>query len=261
VVDRLGVGTAREGSRQRALALKLKTAIAASALWAGAAAAAADPGYYVVTVYSNPGVKTVDLRYWTVKPDAGHAVAWPEAGLAWNVTSRWYTELLASWIGSADFATRLNDVEWQNDLLLTQGEYPFDLALHTLWVAPQQMSGDSLEFGPVFQTDIDRTQVNLNIFFERGFGALAARPTQLKYQWQLRYRWRPLLHFGAQGFGELGPWDHWAAHDAQSHRAGPALFGSIGAGPGSIGWQAAYLLGKTYARRGDMLSLRAKYDF
>jgi hypothetical protein len=239
--------------------LKLKAAVAASALWAGAAAA--DPGYYVVTVYSDPGVRTVDLRYWTVQPKGGDVVAWPEVGLAWNVNSRWYTELLASWIGSRDFATRLNSLEWQNDVLLTQGQYPFDLALHTLWVSPQQSSGDSLEFGPVLQTDVDRTQVNLNVFFERGFGALATRPTQLKYQWQLRYRWRPLLHFGAQGFGELGTWDDWAPRDLQSHRAGPALFGSIGAGPGTIGWQAAYLIGKTYAKRGQMLSLRAKYDF
>jgi hypothetical protein len=259
VVDALGVVAPRQGARQRAAALKLKAAVAVGALWAGAAAA--EPGYYVVTVYSDPGVKTVDLRYWTVKPKGADVVTWPEAGLAWNVTSRWYTELLASYVGSADFATRLDNIEWQNDLLLTQGQYPFDLALHTLWVAPQQESGHSLEFGPVFQTDVGRTQVNLNLFFERGFGAMAAQPTQLKYQWQLRYRWRPMLHFGAQGFGELGPWDDWLPHDAQSHRVGPALFGSIGAGPGTIGWQAAYLFGKTYGYRGQMLSLRVKYDF
>ena len=238
---------------------KVAAVLAAGVLWAGAAAA--DPGYYVVTVYSDPGVKTVDLRYWTVQPKGGGLVIWPEVGLAWNVNSRWYTELLASWIGWSGAATRLSNVEWQNDLLLTQGELPFDLALHTLWVSPQIASGDSLEFGPVFQTDIDRTQVNFNVFFERYFGAQSARPTQLKYQWQLRYRWRPALNFGAQGFGELGPWNDWAPHDLQSHRAGPALFGSFGVGPGTIGWQAAYLVGKTYGQRGQMLSFRVKYDF
>jgi len=196
-----------------------------------------------------------------VQPKGGGLVVWPEVGLAWNVNSRWYTELLASWIGWSDSATRLNTVQWQHDVLLTQGQYPFDLALHTLWVAPQATPGRTLEFGPVLQTDIERTQVNFNVFFERSYGAPVARPTQLKYQWQVRYRWRPLLHFGAEGFGELGPWDDWAPHDMQSHRAGPALFGSIGAGPGTIGWQAAYLVGKTYAQRGQMLSFRLKYDF
>jgi len=94
-----------------------------------------------------------------------------------------------------------------------------------------------------------------------GLRAQATAPTQLKYQWQVRHRWKPWLHFGAQGFGELGPWDRWSPHDAQSHRAGPALFGSIDAGPGVIGWQAAYLLGKTFGQRGDMFTLRLKYDF
>lgn len=224
--------------------------------------ATADPGYYVVTVYDDPGVKTVDFRYWTVQPSGFGIVTWPEVGLGWNVNGRWYTELLASYVGTAGQAMRLSNLEWQNDVLLTQGQYPFDLAIHTLWVAPQNpSSGTLLEFGPVFQTDIERTQANLNIVFQRGFGALAAQPAQMKYQWQLRYRWQRWLHLGAQGFGELGPWDHWASHDAQSHRAGPALFGSVGAGPGAFAWQAAYLVGKTFGSRGNMFTARVKYDF
>ena len=157
--------------------------------------------------------------------------------------------------------SRLETLNWQNDLLLTQGQYPFDLAVHTLLVRPQNpASGYALEIGPVFQTDIDRTQLVFNVFFQRGFKALAG-PTELAYQWQVRYRWNRWLHVGAQGFGELGPWDQWLPQDQQSHRAGPALFGSVPLGPGRIGWQAAYLVGKTYARRGEMFTARIKYDF
>ena len=239
-------------------------AAAALALLGAAAAEAGvvNPGYYVVTVYDDPGLMTLDFRYWTVQANEGNmTILWPEAGLGWNVNGRWYTELLASWIGSRDFATRLNSLEWQNDVLLTQGQYPFDLALHTQLVRPQNpATGYALEIGPVFQTDIDRTQLTLNLFFQRGFNALSG-PTELSYQWQLRYRWRPLLHFGAQGFGELGTWDDWAPRDLQSHRAGPALFGSLPLGPGKVAWQAAYLAGKTYGQRGNMLTTRIKYDF
>ena len=235
-------------------------AVALLALVAGSAAA--DPGYYVVTVYDDPGVKSVDLRYWTVKPSRSGVITWPEAGLGWNVNGRWFTEVLASYVGPPGHGTRLDDLEWQNDFLLTQGQYPFDLALHTLWSVPQNSpQGDSLDFGPVVQTDVGRTQLNFNLFFERGFGNLSSQPTQLKYQWQLRHRWQRWLHVGAQGFGELGPWDHWAPHDAQSHRAGPALFGTVPAGPGAFQWQAAYLIGKTYATRANMFSMRVKYDF
>jgi hypothetical protein len=237
-------------------------AAAAAAMLAFSSATMADPGYYVVTVYDEPGVRTVDFRYWTVKFPASPEVVWPEVGLGWNPTGRWYTEILASYVGSSQFATALSTLEWQNDFLLTQGQYPFDFAIHTLISRPQSpASGTLLEIGPALQTDIVRTQINFNLGFEKGYGALSGSPAQLKYQWQIRHRWRPWLHFGAQGFGELGPATHWAAQAEQSHRAGPALFGQVPLGGSSLSWQAAYLVGKVYATQGHMFTMRAKLDF
>ena len=249
--------------RLDSLLRRFAVALLALAAAVGAeAAGVVNPGYYVVTVYDDPGVVTLDFRYWTVQPDAGNlTILWPEAGLGWNVNGRWYTELFASWISSSKFATHLQTLNWQNDVLLTQGQYPFDLAVHTQLVRPQNpASGYALEIGPVFQTDIDRTQLNLDLFFQRGFHSLAG-PTELSYEWQLRYRWNRWLHFGAQGFGELGPWDDWLPQDQQSHRAGPALFGTVPLGPGKVNWQVAYLAGKIDARRGNMFTMRVKYDF
>ena len=224
--------------------------------------AIADPGYYVVTVYDNPGARSLDFRYWVVRSPAYGGTAWPEIGLAWNPTGRWYTEVLASYIGRYDNANRLSTLNWQNDYLLTQGQYPIDLAVHTLMVRPQNpAAGGALEFGPALQTDVGRTQLNFNLVFERSFGSTATDPTQLKYQWQVRHRWRPGLHFGAQGFGELGYWNHWAPREEQSHRAGPALFGEVPLGAHSLSWQAAYLSGSTNATHGSMFTMRAKLDF
>lgn len=243
--------------------MNLRTALAAVPLALCCAGASAGPGYYVVTVYDNPGVKTLDFRYWTVKSPGSSVVEWPELGFGWNVTGRWYTEVLASYIGSADSATKLDTLNWQNDFLLTQGQYPIDLALHTQVIWPNSDKGGySLEFGPALQTDFGRTQVNLNVFFERGFGGQAEYGTQMKYQWQLRNRLWPWLHVGAQGFGELGQWDDWAPSSAQSHRAGPALFGSVRlGGGGTLGWHAGYLWGKTYGSRGDMFTAQLKYEW
>ena len=236
----------------------------ASALCLAAAGAAADPGYYVVTPYDNEGLRIIDLRYWTVKPDGGTEVVWPEFGFFYGVNSRWTTGILLSYIGSADMATRLSTVNLQNDVLLTQGELPFDLALHLLLTSNRIDTDErSVEFGPVFQTDIDRTQLNFNVFFEHSYGSsYTPNVTYLKYQWQIRQRWIPQLNFGLQGFGELGPWDDWSPQSQQSHRVGPALFSTFRlGGHQAIKVQGAYLFGKTYGQRGTELSLRAVYEF
>ena len=54
------------------------------------------------------------------------------------------------------------------------------------------------------------------------------------------------IDFGAQGFGDMGHWNHLAPTNEQSHRAGPALFGKhpLG-GAQAIVWNAALLFGLT----------------
>ena len=235
----------------------------AATLLTAPAAALADPGYYVVTAYDNQGVRTIDTRYWTVKYPHSPLVTWPEVGFGYGVTTRWYTEVFASYIGSTDSATKLNTLNWQNEVLLTQGDYPFDLALHASLVRSLGYgTGHALEYGPVLQTDIGKTQLNANVFFERSWGTDDSQPVQMKYQWQVRYRWRPLLNVGLQGFGEVGSWNHWAPRDQQSHRAGPAVFGTLAlGGRQSLLYQAAYLVGSIYGQRGSMFSMRIQYAF
>ena len=238
-------------------------ALCASALLLAALAASADPGYYVVTPYDNLGVRTVDFRYWTFKPQGKPEVIWPELGLGYGFTSRWTSELLLSWIGSSQAATRLSSVNWQNAFLLTQGERPYDLALHAQFISDRiRRDRRAVEFGPVFQTDVGRTQINANLFFERGLGAASAEPTQAKYQWQLRHRWLSGFHVGLQGFGEIGPWREWLPRARQSHRLGPALFGTWrGSDKQAFHLQAAWLVGDVNARAGHMFTLRAHHDF
>src|SRR5215831_7207796 len=125
----------------------------AAALCAVCGTAAADPGYYVVTVYDNEGQRSLDLRYWTVKFPQRPEMIWPEAGFGYGVSSRWYTELYGSWIGSSQMPTQLSTLNWQNDVLLTQGELPLDIAVHTNLISNQRDSGGgAIEWGPVLQT-------------------------------------------------------------------------------------------------------------
>ena len=241
-----------------------RTLVLASLLLLSAAPACADPGYYVVTAYDNEGQRSVDFRYWTVRLRGSPVFAWPEVGFGYGVTSRWTTGVLASWIGSSQMATRLSTWNWQNEFLLTQGQYPFDLAVYLNYIANHDRAeGDAIEVGPVFQTELGRaTQLNLNLFFERHFHTAAPGPTTAKYQWQVKYRASRAWQFGVQGFGELGRWDTWSPSDQQSHRAGPAIFGTLPMGDGkSLQVQAAYLVGSIYGQHGSMFSLRAHYTF
>lgn len=235
--------------------------VCAAALAAATLVAWADPGYYVVTPYPDAGVRTLDLGYWTVKMENQPEVFWPELGLRYGLNDYWSSELLVSWIGSSQMPTQVSSWNWQNDFLFTQGQWPIDVALHTQLVRRDD-GGRAIEFGPVLQTDVDRTQVNFNVFFDHGWSLPRPVPTQLKYQWQLRYRALRGLHLGAQGFGELGPWNDWLPTEQQSHRAGPALFGNLPLGSGTeLDWQTAVLWGKVYGHDARMFTLRAKVAF
>lgn len=235
----------------------------ASCMFTLCATALADPGYYLVTVYGNAGEKTIDYRYWTVKFPHRTEIIWPELGFGYGVSERWYTEVFAGYIGTNKSNLKLDTWNWQNDYQITQGQYPFDLALHSNLARIHASDGGyKLEIGPAFQTDVGRVQLNGNVFFERYYRSEEGGAPQLKYQWQTKYRWKPLLQFGLQGFGELGDWDHWSARKQQSHRAGPAFFGSYAIDPSvTIKYQLAYLTGSINAKQGNMLTARLQLVF
>jgi hypothetical protein len=241
----------------------LKTPSLAAFLLTACTVAQADPGYYLVSVYENEGQTNLDYRYWTFRAPGEGETIWPEIGVGYGVTKRWYTELLASYIGDDASNLKLSNLTWQNDYLLTQGQYDFDLALHTLLVRTYGPDGSyALEFGPALQTDFGRVQVNTNLVFEKVFDDTLAQPVQLKYQWQAKYRWKPGFQFGLQGFGELGDWNNWAPREHQSHRAGPMVSGTIKtSGTQAFKYEASYLFGSTYGTPGNMFSMRLQFVF
>lgn len=226
--------------------------------------ACAETGYYMVTVYDVEGQASVDYKYWNAHYKDRPTRAAPELGFAYGVTSRWYTELSASWFQIGGKQTRYTGVEWQNDFLLTQGQYAWDVALHTVIERPRDRAdGYFLEIGPVFQTEYWRTQFNFNVFFQREFDNGQQNDTELVYQWQVKHRWKSWLQPGLQGFGEVGKWNEWLPRGRQSHRAGPAVFGYVDVGPRGhqIKYEAAYLIGQNSNRPARSFTMRVQYIF
>jgi hypothetical protein len=225
--------------------------------------AQAGTGYYLVTTYPVEHQKSIDFKYWKAWPTQGETSSSPEIGYGYNVNSRWYTEVTAAWYQYGTQSQKLAALEWQNDVMLTQGQLPFDVAFHTN--IERYADGDhevELQFGPVFQTEVGRTQLNFNVFFNHAYRVEKAEPTEISYQWQVRYHYTEKLQFGAQGFGEMGEWNHWLPREQQSHRAGPALFGTwrLG-GTSELKYEAALLIGTNSAVRAKSFATRIQYAF
>lgn len=247
----------------------MKTSTSAVILSFAACAAALPPsagaatGYYLVSTYDVDGQKSIDFKYWNADYHHARSVSAPEVGFGYGVTSRWYTEAIVSWIRVHGRSDKVAGVAWQNDYMLTQGQYPFDLALHTTVERHRDSArGYGVEFGPVLQTEIGRTQFNANLFFQRDYRAELPGDMELTYQWQVKHRWKSWFQPGIQGFGEVGKWNDWLPHRRQSHRAGPAVIGvrDVGAGR-ELKYEAAWLIGKNSARSAQSFTLRVQYVF
>ncbi len=242
---------------------KLAVLGCAVALWVPSVHA--DTGYYLVSVYDVEGQAAIDYKYWNAHT-SGLTTAAPEIGISYGVTSRWYTEVYAKWFKFNGGAGHWVETAWQNDFLLTQGQYDFDLALHTKIERPRDLAdGYGFEWGPVLQTEIGRTQFNANLFFQRDYRVTAPgagpNPTQLTYQLQVKHRWKSWLQPGIQAFGEVGPWNDWLPSRQQSHRAGPAVLGHYDVGGHELKYEAAYLVGRNSARAAKSFTMRVQYAF
>ena len=238
---------------------------AATLIASGAPATAlADTGYYLVSLYDVAGQTSIDVKYWNARHRGGSEAA-ADVGIGYGVTSRWYTELYGTWEKEDGGPRRYEEIAWQNDYMLTQGQFDVDVALHTKIERPQDRSeGYAVEWGPVLKTDIGRTQINANLFFQRNYRVSAdseAQHTELAYQLQLKYRWKGPVQPGIQAYGELGHWNHWLPSERQSHRAGPALFASRAFGAHELKFEAAYLLGRNEGHAAKTFSMRAQYIF
>lgn len=229
--------------------------------------AQAGSGYYLVSIYENEGEKTIDFKTWSSFVDNRPTSTAPDLGFSYMPNKTWYTEVYATWFRRGAGSLANSAWTWQNDFLLTHGQYDVDVALHTsLNKNTDSSRGVDFEFGPAMQTGFGRVQINTNLFLERTYRTSPATRMQMKYQWQTKYRYRPELEFGLQGFGELGDWDNWSALAQQSHRAGPMVSGSFKLGNAAdskqaIRYEASYVVGKLNARHAGVFSMRLQYAF
>lgn len=223
------------------------------------------PSDYVYSPTVTAGEREIDFKIGTAKSRNGTRTSVTSLGLGYGVNSFWFTELYVKAKRETPDSWQYDALEWENKFQLTEtGKYPVDVGLIVEIERPKDRTeGYEVRFGPLFQTELTRSVVaNVNILFGKNYRTATPAPTELGYQWQLKYRWKPEIEVGAQGFGLLGPVQNWLPRDQQEHKIGPAVFGKIRLdGRSSIHYNAAWLIGANSNTARNTLRLQAEYEF
>ena len=239
--------------------LVLLVALVSTAVYAG-------PADYVYMPTVEHGEREIDFKMGSASYADGQHRTDTSLGYGYGATEYWFTEVYfkRKVTGSSDET----DFEWENKFqLLETGKYPVELGLITEIEAPVSKSGPwEAKIGPLLQTEFGKLQLNANMLFERKFssdGSGVRYPTEVLYQWQIKYRLQPEFEFGAQGFGALGEWDNWVnTKQEENHTAGPAIFGKVPLGNRqAIKYNAAWLIGTWAGAAERTFRMQAEYEF
>ncbi len=233
---------------------------------ASTSAAFASPADYIYTPTVEYGEKEVDFKYGSATLPDGTHLQTASLGFGYGAKENWFTEVYLKQERTGNEIA--NIAEWENKFQLTEtGKYPVDVGLITELEAPLSANEPwEFKFGPLFQTDYGKLQLNGNILFERPFGRSdeSGEPyvTSLLYQWQAKYRWKEEFEYGVQGLGEVGEWNHWDAQAEQLHNAGPAVFGKLAlGGRQAIRYNAAWLFGTSTAAPNHTFRLQVEFEY
>lgn len=232
----------------------------------GATVALAGPSDYVALPGIEYGEREIEFKSGRATSPGGGAFKEASVGFGYGAREWWFTEIYLKYQREAGTATRFDAVEWENKFLLTEtGKYPVDVGLLVEFESPRARSeGYEFRVGPLLQSEFGRVQLNANLLLGRVVRNSdgIAHTTEIGYQWQAKYRWRPELEWGMQGFGEMGTWNHWDGADQQNHRLGPALFGKLALGNHqALRYDVAWLFGASRAAADHTLRAQVEYEF
>jgi hypothetical protein len=242
--------------------------LCATALLAAAAPARADPNDYVLTLDITGGEREIEAKLGAASASPNGTPAGEAGALSWGVgvNDAWFTEIYTQFANTSAGSRGggLDSVSWENVVRFSQpGEWPVDVGAMLEIERPRAGSqGWKITTGPLFQTDLDRIQLNLNILFERIVDGQPFEPTQISYQFQARLRADPHLEFGVQALGDLGAWNHWGNPDGQAQRLGPAIFGRFNLGHArALSYNAALLFGLDRAAADTTVRAQIEYEY
>lgn len=244
--------------------MRFHATLLAAGMIVASAWAKAGPADYIYTPTVEYGEKEIDFKAGSARRHGDPNESASSIGFGYGAREWWFTELYLKFKRENYEGSKYDAVEWENKFQLTEtGKYPVDVGFLVEVERPQlRAEGWEVKWGPLFQTEFGKVQLNGNLLFERNYRAAFASDTQFQYQWQAKYRWLPQFEFGLQGFGEMGKWNHWAPRDERIHTAGPAVFGKLSLGDHrDIKYNAAWLVGTSRAAPDHTFRMQVEYEF
>ena len=227
-------------------------------------AAWADPADFVFVPYTTAGARVVAYAAGLEHGPDGERETQQTTTLGWSPTARWFTAVYAGWIAAGSGPFTFDEWSWLNHVQLnTPGSGPVDLGLLCELERPRDRAeGTGIVCGPTLQADTDRLQLNVNALLSKHVHGDEPEPWGLGYQWQVKGLMGRGLELGAQGFGSLGPWNHWAPAAQQEHTLGPAVFAKWMLADGhALQLDAGLLFGVGSGSPRDVLRVRVQHEF
>jgi hypothetical protein len=242
---------------------KAHAVVAAGVLLCLISVARADPADEVVSPIVEQGERELELKFGTQAKRGEPRFSAATLGIGYGVLAWWAAELELKYEREGA-ATRFDAIELEHRFQLTEtGKYPLDLGfLFEIEWPRDRAEGWEFVWGPLLQAEAGRMQYTANLLWARHVRSDTPSTTELGYRLEAKYRWHQALEFGAQAFGDLGPWRRWSPSSDQSHRIGPALFGKLRFAPGhALQWNASLLFGTTHASPDRVLRAQVEYEF
>ena len=223
-----------------------------------------EPADYVYTPAVEYGEKEIDFKAGSARKADDPRSSAASVGFGYGAKEWWFTEIYLKYKSEDNEGVKHDAFEWENKFQLTEtGAYPVDVGFLVEVERPRDHAeGWEVKWGPLFETDFGKIQLNANALFKRNYRVQEAGETEFLYQWQAKYRWIREFEFGFQGFGEMGKWNRWANADERSHRVGPAVFGKLPVGNRqAIRYNAAWLLGASKAAPDHTFRVQVEYEY
>jgi hypothetical protein len=229
-------------------------------------AASADPADYVHTPRVEAGETEIGVKYGALRPSGRSRESGAAVGIGHGMTPWWSSEVYFLFQRDQPGGTALEALEWENTFSLAD-EDESALGMGTGFIIELQRSrdrseGDELVFGPLLEKHLGRLRLNLNLLFSREYRSGSAGSMQLGYQFQARHAFLPAADIGMQAFGAMGKWNAWARRAEQSHKLGPAIFGTFMLGERyRIHYDAALLFEAANRQKGGTFRTALSYEF